>query len=323
MDFRELTYITAVADERSVTEAAKRLYISQPSLSYILTKTEQELGVKLFDRKKTPLTLTYAGEVYVEHAKEILRIRDNMKRELSDIGHGQKGRINLGIPNERAGYMLAKVMPLFKEQYPNIEIHLVESRSAELVRNLLNDKIGFCVIPGDRSELPVGLTAEKIYEENFFIVAGEGVIPEEAFEQEETPEGPRPFKHMSRVGIPMYRTQLENLKNRPFIIVNEGTFLRKRIDKTFRLAGFYPKEIMEVTNALSAVQLAAAGIGYTIAPERAMLALGGFEKFNCYLYGERQDFWDVSAVYREDVYLDKAERTLIDIMKKVFAKNNE
>lgn len=60
MDFRELTYITAVADERSVTEAAKRLYISQPSLSYILTKTEQELGVKLFDRKKTPLTLTYA-----------------------------------------------------------------------------------------------------------------------------------------------------------------------------------------------------------------------------------------------------------------------
>ena len=147
MDFRELTYITAVADERSVTEAAKRLYISQPSLSYILTKTEQELGVKLFDRKKTPLTLTYAGEVYVEHAKEILRIRDNMKRELSDIGHGKKGRINLGIPNERAGYMLAKVMPLFKEQYPNIEIHLVESRSAELVRNLLNDKIGFCVIP--------------------------------------------------------------------------------------------------------------------------------------------------------------------------------
>jgi DNA-binding transcriptional LysR family regulator len=100
--------------------------------------------------------------------------------------------------------------------------------------------------------------------------------------------------------------------------VNEGTFLRKRIDKTFRLAGFYPKEIMEVTNALSAVQLAAAGIGYTIAPERAMLALGGFEKFNCYLYGERQDFWDVSAVYREDVYLDKAERTLIDMMKDVF-----
>ena len=322
MDFRELTYITAVADERSITEAAKRLYISQPSLSYIVGKTEQELGVKLFDRKKSPLTLTYAGEVYVEHAKEILRIRDNMKRELSDIGHGQKGRINLGIPNERAGYMLAKVMPLFKEQYPNIEIHLQESRSAELVRNLQNDKIGFCVIPGDRSELPVGLTAEKIYEENFFIVAGKDVIEESLLDTENTPEGPKPVRIMSAVGIPMYRVRLENLKDRPFIIVTEGTFLRKRIDKTFREAGYYPKKIMEVTNALSAVQLAAAGIGYTIAPERAMRALGGFDKFNCYLYGERQDSWDVSAVYREDVYLDKSERALIEIMKKVFGNKD-
>ena len=97
MDFRELTYITAVADEHSVTEAAKRLYISQPSLSYIISKAEQELGVKLFDRKTNPLTLTYAGEIYVERAREILRIRDNMRRELTDIGHGQKGRINIGF----------------------------------------------------------------------------------------------------------------------------------------------------------------------------------------------------------------------------------
>ena len=102
MDFRELTYITAVAEERSVTEAAKRLYISQPSLSYIISKVEQDLGVRLFDRKTNPLSLTYAGEIYVEHAREILRIRDNMRRELTDIGHGQKGRINIGIPNERA-----------------------------------------------------------------------------------------------------------------------------------------------------------------------------------------------------------------------------
>ncbi len=53
-----------------------------------------------------------------------------------------------------------------------------------------------------------------------------------------------------------------------------------------------------------------------------MRALGGFDKFNCYLYGERQDSWDVSAVYREDVYLDKSERALIEIMKKVFGNKD-
>ena len=62
MDFRELTYITTIADCGSVTEAAKRLYISQPSLSYILGKVEEDLGVKLFDRKTNESESAYTGD---------------------------------------------------------------------------------------------------------------------------------------------------------------------------------------------------------------------------------------------------------------------
>ena len=323
MDFRELTYITAVADEHSVTEAAKRLYISQPSLSYIISKAEQELGVKLFDRKTNPLTLTYAGEIYVERAREILRIRDNMRRELTDIGHGQKGRINIGIPNERAGYMLARAMPLFRKEYPNIEIRLQESRSAEIIRNLMIDKIGFCVLPGDKSDLPPGLVVEKIYRESLYIVAGDGVVTEDMLDKEESEEEIRPATAMSAAGIPMPVVQLEKLKSKPFIIVKEGTFIRNRMDQIFREAGFFPKDVMEVANCISAVQLAKAGLGYTITPERAIIALGGYDQFNCLLYGDHQDSWDVSAVYRKEVYLGKAERALIDTMKKVFGGQQE
>ena len=323
MDFRELTYITAVAEERSVTEAAKRLYISQPSLSYIISKVEQDLGVRLFDRKTNPLTLTYAGEIYVERAREILRIRDNMRRELTDIGHGQKGRINIGIPNERAGYMLARAMPLYRKEYPNIEIRLQESRSAEIIRNLMIDKIGFCVLPGDKSDLPPGLVVEKIYRESLYIVAGDGVVTEDMLDKEETEEEIKPVMTMSAAGITMPVVQLEKLKSKPFIIVKEGTFIRNRMDQIFREAGFFPKDVMEVANCISAVQLAKAGLGYTITPERAIIALGGYDQFNCLLYGDHQDSWDVSAVYRKDVYLGKAERALIDTMKKVFGGQAE
>ena len=72
MDFRDLTYILAVADNKSVTEAANKLYISQPSLSYIISKVEEELDVKLFYRKTNPITLTYAGQLYVDTARDIL-----------------------------------------------------------------------------------------------------------------------------------------------------------------------------------------------------------------------------------------------------------
>jgi DNA-binding transcriptional LysR family regulator len=94
----------------------------------------------------------------------------------------------------------------------------------------------------------------------------------------------------------------------------------EEMEAIFREAGFFPKEIMEVANCISAVQLARAGLGYTITPERAIIVLGGYDSFNCFLYGDSQDSWDVSAVYREDVYLDQAERALIGTMKQVFGK---
>lgn len=163
---------------------------------------------------------------------------------------------------------------------------------------------------------------ERIYRENLYVVAGDGIVREEDLAHEETPEGKKPLEAMSAAGIPMQVVRLQSLKDRPFIIVKEGTFIRRRMEAVFREAGFFPKEIMEVANCVSAVQLARAGLGYTITPERAIIVLGGYDKFNCFLYGDGQDSWDVSAVYREDVYLDKAERALIGTMKKVFGKED-
>lgn len=179
MDFREMLYITAVADCRSVTAAAKRLYISQPSLSYIISKVEQDVGVKLFERRTYPLTLTYAGEKYVDTARKILLLNDNLRKELADIGMGEKGKISLGMPLERAGYMLSKVVGDFKERYPGVELRLQESKVDNLVEMLLRDEIDFFVAPKDRDNLPAGLKTEKIYREELLLVTPPGMVTEE------------------------------------------------------------------------------------------------------------------------------------------------
>ncbi|OON86237.1 hypothetical protein BXO88_08125 [Oribacterium sp. C9] len=306
MDFRELTYITAVADNHSVTEAAKQLYISQPSLSYIISKVEEDLGVKLFDRKTNPITLTYAGERYVKTARQILVMKDNLRRELSDIGHGKKGRINIGIPTERAGYMLPKVIGAFREIYPNIKIYLQESRSEEIINNLMNDKIAFCVLPGGRSHLPPGVNVEYIYTEKLYLVAGKGMITDDMIIRPGTADT-----------IP--EVDFNKLNVFPFIIMKRGQYIRRKVEDIFRRFDFIPKEIMEVSSCLSATQLASAGLGITIVPERAIEPLrnAGFEVFN---YSDESDSWDVNIVYKEGVYLDDAERTLIRTMRDVFAR---
>lgn len=320
MDFRELTYISTVADCRSVTAAAKKLYISQPSLSYIISKVEADVGVKLFDRRTNPLSLTYAGKKYVETAQEILRLRDNLRRELADIGAGETGEISIGMPTERAGYMLPRVAGKFHESFPRVQLHLMESKSGDIVDSLVNDRITFAVLPGGTEGIPGGLTAEFIYREPLIAVAGDGIVTEEMLCREdeqgellcqEDAQGELPAGHLPAI-------DLRKVRDLPYIILRKGQFNRRQTDLILAEADVNPRVIMEVSSCMSAVQLAKSGLGYTIVPERAVLALGGYEQFHCYRIKSRYSVWDVNAFYKNDSYLDKADRYFIDLMKEVF-----
>ena len=90
MNSKKLKYIITIAELKSISKAANELFISQPSLSSILTNLEKELGVTLFNRSTSPLSLTYAGEKYIKIAKEILSLESNLKKELFDISNMKK-----------------------------------------------------------------------------------------------------------------------------------------------------------------------------------------------------------------------------------------
>ena len=85
MDFRQLEYIVAIAENKSISKAAETLFISQSGLNQQLIKLEKELGLQLFDRNKHFLRPTKAGEIYVKNAIEILKIKRNTYTELGDL----------------------------------------------------------------------------------------------------------------------------------------------------------------------------------------------------------------------------------------------
>lgn len=301
MDFRELVYITTVADYQSVTAAAKKLYISQPSLSYFISKVEEDVGVKLFERKNGPFKLTYAGEKYVETARKILLMNENMRGELKDMGQGGKGVVHFGIPTERAGYMLPRVIQKFRGQYPAAEVRIQESRSEELIRLLMRDEIRFFVLPGDRGKKAAAVKSELIYREKLFLVTGPGVVTDRIMAQGQDS-----------------RIFLEKMKELPFILLKKGHAIRDKTDQVLERHGIMPNIFMEISSCISAVQLAAAGLGITIVPQRALDVLGGVEKFCCYQYDDVPDGWDVNVIYKKDVYLNRMERSFIKLLKLEF-----
>ena len=97
MDLKEFEYVLAINEDKSFSKAAKRLFISQPSLSQYINRLENQLGVTLFDRNTIPLTLTYEGELYIEAMQNIVEIFNGMQKSFDDISELKKGRINIGL----------------------------------------------------------------------------------------------------------------------------------------------------------------------------------------------------------------------------------
>ena len=141
MNFREMSYITAIAKYQNITKAAEALHISQPGLSKFLSNIENELGLKLFDRADKKYIPTYAGQRYLEYSHKITDMKSSLDAELSDIIKRNIGVLNIGLPNMRCAFMLPKTLPVFSRKYPNVKVNIFEGTSAVIDVKLLEGDI--------------------------------------------------------------------------------------------------------------------------------------------------------------------------------------
>ena len=89
----ELIYIETVWQKGSFSKAAQACYLTQPALSLAIQKVENEIGMPLFDRSKKPLALTEAGQIYLDHIRQVKALEEERKNRLYDITSMQRGLI--------------------------------------------------------------------------------------------------------------------------------------------------------------------------------------------------------------------------------------
>ena len=146
MNSKHAQYMLTVFQEGSITRAAKKLYVSQPSLSQMVKLVETNLGAPIFDRSTDPLTLTRAGKKYIEAAQKILTIDANLEREISQIRNQDHGTIRLGMPIQRGMQALPHTLAEFYEHYPHVQITLFEHGSAATERLVLDGTVDIACI---------------------------------------------------------------------------------------------------------------------------------------------------------------------------------
>ena len=134
MEMHQLRYVVAVSRAGNFSRAAEQCHVSQPALSQQILKLEEELGERLFDRKKREVRLTSHGEAFLPRAIKILEEVDAARREASDAHALLRGRLIVGVLPTIAPYLLPEVLAEFAEKFPGVEIVVQEDTTARLLK---------------------------------------------------------------------------------------------------------------------------------------------------------------------------------------------
>jgi DNA-binding transcriptional LysR family regulator len=133
---KQLKYFTAIAEERQITAAAKKLHIAQPPLSYQLAALEEELGVRLVKRGPRNVELTNAGELLYRRARQILDMTASAAREAESCGKGMRGVLSIGAVSSSGGVVPNRDMLAFTEDYPEVRFEIHEGNTFAILSML-------------------------------------------------------------------------------------------------------------------------------------------------------------------------------------------
>ena len=147
MELRHLRYFVAIAEERSFTRAAERLWVAQPGLSTQIRRLEVELGVQLFDRHTRGVDLTAAGEVFLERARLALIAAETAGATGRDLQAGVVGTVRLGIAAGARWQLNCDLLQRFARGRPGVELTVLEGYGGTLWRDLRDRRLDALVAP--------------------------------------------------------------------------------------------------------------------------------------------------------------------------------
>lgn len=146
MEIRQLLYFTTIAEEGSISAAAKKLHLSQPPLSYQMKLLEEELHLPLIERSARGIALTEAGRVLYKRAQGILELSELTRKEMLAMASGFTGTLHIGTVSSSGASLLGWRIPAFHQKYPQIGFAIHEGNTFELMEMLESGLIELAIV---------------------------------------------------------------------------------------------------------------------------------------------------------------------------------
>lgn len=297
-------YFLTIVKERSISKAAERLYLSQPYLSQYLAKLENSLGVVLLDRSHSPLKLTPAGELFHAYLERQSFLDRQLVSDLRDLRDKKRPVLHIGVSPWRGSTLLPDILPLFEEQYPDVQVVLHEAPVPELGELAEANVIDFCVMqpPDNLAEL----TYEPVMQERIFLVCHR----EHPLLQELSSgyDDPQPFP------------DLRLLEHERVVMLPPAWRLSKLLYNTFSVHSVEPQNLLVTTNTTTAINLAAEKLGFAFLQESGVSRTPYLDRLACFTLGEPPLTCPLAVVYKKNGFLSPAARAFIDLVKEFYSR---
>lgn len=288
MDLKRLEYFVTIAEEGSISAAAKKLHISQPPLSQQLKLLENELGVRLLERGARRITLTEAGVILYKRAQRILELSEQTVKEIEDLGQKLNGTLRLGTTSSSGPALLSRRIAEFSHSCPNVRYEIHEGNTFELLE----------LLSGGIIEIAIART--PFHAENTSSYALE-VEPLTAVGKE---------SYFS--GFTQQSIALEYLRDKPLILYRR---FEKIIFSACKTAGFKPNVFCKNDDARTSLMWAEAGLGIAIIPKSMEMYFQG-HSMTSKVISEPKIESGVVIVWQSDRLLSPTAKAFLDYFTK-------
>ena len=254
MDIKYMEYVLALAKAGNITQAAKDLYISQPTLSQFIRNYQNTLGIHLFKRMNGRYTLTSAGETFCKYAEQIIELEKNMEQAMQT--YKNTTILKIGTSTTKAISMVTHLIPIYRKEFPNIDIAMSEGNSFTIISKVLNNDLD--LVFGSISSLDLYKGQILPLKEEKIALA----VPSRMSICNSN------YNYIQSLDLETFARELSGA---PFILQHPGSCIRYLADGLFRSAHMTPVVILNTSNASSIVKSVSSGIGAGFIPVSNMV----------------------------------------------------
>lgn len=246
MTLDQLNYLLVLAEEQNITRAAQKLFITQPTLTTFVTKLERELGTKLFDRSRNPITLTKNGELYIKKMQELLLAEQQLKDELRYQNSGRR-RLRIGIGYAHSAMWSSQLAKALLAEFPEMDIRFCEGQEARLMKSLRAGEIDLFF--GHAEMDPVSFVVGELLTEKMILLLPSVFLEETDLPAINTPDQPLLITPETIIG-------------RRMIVPGSSMGSNLNVQLLWKTFGFNPPNVIQTNNTITGIQMVAQGLGY-------------------------------------------------------------